>query len=610
MTGAVVGPEANASSVSVADPAAKGAAGLIRTGNATAGSVAYRLSLAQLTAPYALRAHFDNGAEQFVFVTLATGAGVANMTPLTNLMVAQLYGQEPEAVFNTFNAALAERVTEASLNEAQTKVRALLEGQLGVTVQPGTGDFVTSSFEPRPGDPMFDTIASLLEKIAADGSTLQALTTQVAEAARLCLAEKLTITIAGTAADFCPQSKSATPEVADTTVIAYVFEAAGGEKLTVRARDGSVLTGQYTAGNGDVYSCSGAGCTGIALGTPAGDLTRPLVFSNANWPSAGGNAVRLSGTLRGAIPGVVLPPLPCAVNRFYMVLPDRQVVADCADIPAASAIGLVGTFNVQRGGTRRWLFSFANGVGENGLPPTDRAALHVELEGDQLIGITATRIDPDTDELDIDYKCRGVACNGVTVGPAVVNTDFGFDIELRTITLEGTQLAAVQPDGTLSTAQTALATATLATVGFDTILLNGPPSSDCAAVPQRVVVKTSDDPLDYVYCTQFTIVPPTTTLTSNGGLAFTLSLPNASDALTVETDAAGDVVRVATQLGLYGHSFECTQACSGVTVSAPDGSGQRTITFTDAEMRQLEPDGFATGDRIATANGSYVAPPP
>src|SRR5688572_19977613 len=101
---------------------AKGTAGLPRTASNSSGTNRYSVDLSQLTGPYALRwIGSDRNDQQVMLYSVATQAGVANVTPLTTLLFAQLMGQDPTAAYAAFGANGAEMVTDGKIRSAQAK---------------------------------------------------------------------------------------------------------------------------------------------------------------------------------------------------------------------------------------------------------------------------------------------------------------------------------------------------------------------------------------------------------------------------------------------------------------------------------------------------------
>ncbi len=593
---------------------ARGVAGLQRSVFPLSSSGPFTISLQELSGPYALRATYteESTGTAFSLYSTATKAGTSNITPLTTLLVAQLTAQPPSAFFNSLSSSgIGASVTDANIRAAQSSVTAYLQDILGVEVRSGTSSFVESPFTPAAGDPMFDTIVALNTKLAERGSNIETLASEIAVEASNCRTESLQVNASGHASAFCPSSKSAEADSGDNTVTIHTFTAASGETLTLRSRDSSVLSAEYRSRNATSFICIGNACAAITLGTPAGDLTRPVQF-NAVSLAAGAATATLNGTLTSAVPGVVLPPLPCTSNRYFLVKPDRSVIAACVDADPVG-IGLPGPDAQSRGLSRlAWTFRDSSGT----FAPQQ---IEVALEGDTVISVLTWEFDTVTNQPKGLYKCRRSDCNGVTLGaPIVDSTTIGIPVTLRTIALNDTQLKEVNPDGSLSSTSVALLKAS-----FDTLLIfPTEPINNlaCDGSGNKVVVQVSGTTPAFDAC------PPadpqgfsgfvSAGTEANGDISASIRYLSVTangstlvDGVTIRFDGLGTVVDVQF-VSHYNDRFQCSgAACSGVAVSPPDGLGQRTITFSNTVLQELE-TGALLGDRTATLNGSFVAPAP
>ena len=324
----------------------------------------------------------------------------------------------------------------------------------------------------------------------------------------------------------------------------------------------------------------------------------------------------------------MLPVLPCDDNRFFLVLPDTTVIADCVSNTVVD-IGLTGTFGTQQGLTDHAVYPFVNTDGSNGLPASDSpTTIDLVLDGSRLVSVTATRADPTSGALSLDFKCRGEACSGVTIGPPVLNSDSGFNAQLRRILFEGTELAAVNVDGSLSSGPPAVLSGAFASVFIATAEFGGNPptlADDCSGFAEVVTFAPSNEANVYGLCPERAgAAAPSAEalLLDSGGLRISFPaspLPQAGeppppfDLLLITTDGAGAVTRAtidptSSQGSSLGESFACTNVCSGVAISAPDAAGNRTVTFTDAVLNLIEPDGRPTDTRTAVVNGQFNVP--
>lgn len=569
----------------------KGSRGIIRTSDSFGAGPAdeHRTSLAELDAPYMLRFSLVDGS---FLVSVATEPGRANVTALTTLLVAQLLGTDPGSAFDSYSASATAniaRITDARIAEAQTAVTAYLQNVLGVPVQSGSASFTQAVFVAQPGDLMYDTMVALNAKLATDGITLTDLSQTIAAQARLCLTESITISLGGSTSRFCTASKSGLPETVDPSVMAYVFTDPAGATLTLRLRGNDLLTERYVTAEGVAYDCSAAGCTGLVLGTPAGDLSRSATFTNARI-----GAAVLNGGLTLPAPGPAIPVLPCDNNRYALVYPDFSFAAECVD--ANDPFGIGGMFGADDGLPR---ISFSIG-----------GALHVYLEGESVLSITALQpfTNPGTGQ-PVFFKCVGAECAGAVLGDPELNYDYGPELTLRSLTLAGVQLRALNADGTPAAGvDPATLQGSFTTIQY---IQPSPALNDCVGATDLVDGQLSfrADPVricpDAVSGIKNAFVAPDGELTLNvvGSTPDGSGLPSPTLRVVVPAGGGPQVTLIEAQ------QYTCTSGCTGITVGVPNGAGERLVTFSGAVLREIEPAGLP-GTRTITLNGSFVAPPP
>jgi hypothetical protein len=116
--------------------------------------------------------------------SVATGTGstaTANISPVTQLVMASLTGADPAAYFTSFDSTAAAAVTSAKITEAVSAVKStLLAAGLDladIDVLAGTLTPATTSTPGNAYDQALDTLAA---RLASAGTTLAALTTTVA----------------------------------------------------------------------------------------------------------------------------------------------------------------------------------------------------------------------------------------------------------------------------------------------------------------------------------------------------------------------------------------------------------------------------------------------
>ncbi|MEJ1964990.1 MAG: hypothetical protein WDO56_27005 [Gammaproteobacteria bacterium] len=586
----------------------KGAAGTPRSASNSTGTNQYNVSLEALTAPYLLRWNgVDKNGRQTLLYSLATTSGNANVTPLTTLVVAQLLGQNPADAYSAFGASggpRTELVTETNLAAAQVKVIDFLQDTLGVTVKTGNSSFTTATFKVAAGDPMFDSIKALDDKLAANGTTIDTLTTQIASVAALCIREKMQVTIDGHQRDFCPNAKTANRDDADGTIVNYVFTSLLNDSITVKVREDAVLGGEYVSAAGVSYTCSGTACGAITLGTPAADLTRPLTFSSADL-AGGTSRALLNGTLVGAIPGVALPILACDNNKYYVIFSDRTVVGDCVD--AFDPLGLGGTLNYFRGAMpTRAIYLFASSSSTNPTPAT----VEVVMDGNEsLLSVFFYEVDPNTGDPIVRYVCQGSACNGVTLGAATVNTDIlGADqpVVIRDIAFNDTVLTQLNADGT-SNGDTTTLKASFRTVYY--MDPYNPPVfpmlADCMPGSDAISITALSGPFNW--CSS----PANrgTAVLDNADVRFGGTEDATFSPLTI-TLHEGVVTNVEYRADTVSSAFQCKNDCSGVTVSAPDADGNRTVTFDGTVLHEEQSFPLPGSRTVTLRSGPIVYPPP
>lgn len=594
-----------------------GVDGLFRTSTLQPGGL-YVSKIDALAGPYAatLRLSSNVDGQSLYLGALATAAGPLNVTPLTTLAAAQLFGRDPQQMFGalggTGEASLAQ-VTPEALAEAQVRVKAFLQRRHGYTVPASVGDFFTMPFTPQPGDPMFDAVTALNTLLAARGTDVFRVSTEVANEALLCNAERLQWTGPDGTRDFCPATKRTEADAGDARRLRHRFTDSEGNVLEVVVQGAQVRSVSLQPAGGAAVGCEGTACRGLALGAPADDGTRALVFTGLKL----GAGVALDGTLQAAAPGAFFPPLPCA-NRYYVARPDGRVDAACA---ALDDVLSVGAGSAAALGTQRRAYTFrSDGSIEPAAP-----ALEVVADPDAVVSVLVQDLDPDTGRPRTLWTCRGSACQGVTLGPVRDDPDSfaPYVLRQRLVTLDDTVLAALNPDGTPSDAGPVTVRATL-----DTLEIVFPPEQQaatlpCASAAQRVVVRISDesrateecppvaDAIDGLQASDFlrTVAGADGSLTFhiaslrslNGGLGAAPGL----DIVVLDGKAAG-----ARYEGIAGGRYGCDgAACSGVSVGAPDGAGRREIRVQGLRLREITTGGLP-GDREAIVDGGFIAAAP
>lgn len=186
------GSTATTSTLSISGVAATGAAislGSVEakcaTGTGTATTNAdgtYTVNVSAGAQPCILRA-IDPVTKTELHSIVEAGATTANITPVTNLVVANALGDEPATAFTNFNATAQAKVTSTNISTAVTRVQAL-------TAAMGSGDAdmtgidfmkgsMTAATADASGDATDKKIDALMAALAASDKKITDLTAQV-----------------------------------------------------------------------------------------------------------------------------------------------------------------------------------------------------------------------------------------------------------------------------------------------------------------------------------------------------------------------------------------------------------------------------------------------
>ncbi|MBS0448292.1 MAG: hypothetical protein JSR59_20385 [Proteobacteria bacterium] len=594
--------------VTTAPITVKGALGPPRTNAPTANpSQTFEVTTEALTPPYM--------ASTSTGVSVAIANGRVNITPLTSLLVTALFGQEATQAFNDYGDSSPEQIaliTADAVARAQADATDFLQNVVGVQVESGTSSFLTTTFAATAGDPMWDTLVALKARIAALGderyaSMLDSYTRQAHD----CRLAEVDLTVGATTLRLCPASSTATPESGDPEVLDEAFTTSAGDSLTVRTRGDAVIDAGVVTAAGQRYTCSGSSCAGITLGTPAYDGTRDITFASVRF---NGSASTATGTLRTAIPGIPLPILPCAQNDYHLISA-YGVASSCADSSTALLVlAVTGTLSAEQGAS-----TMADYIVNSDGTATMPGNFDVVLDGDRLVSVTAIVYSADYSTQTI-AKCVGAGCHGVTIGPTSSNLNFGIRTDTRTIRFDGTPLATVDADGSLGHDVAVTIKASVKTIYYSEVdyeYATPPDTHLCDGLPNHVRLVPPDTPL-WIY----DLCPRATEDGSGSGWlvtspldggAFDMSMVVNGSTVAVDIDADGHVVKVraSQRAGMWNvtENFGCDgSACNGVSVTPPATDGSRNVVFQGAVLHHVDYDGFASGPRTATMDGSFLAP--
>lgn len=191
-------PAAGSSSLSLSGVAAKGAAlaGATVTANCASGTATpavtsstgtYTLTVTNGALPCVLEATGTGADAGLVLHSVATGSGstaTSNITPVTELLVAQLTGQDPAAFMDAANATtLNSTVTTTNIDAAKTEVIATLAAAGLDTTALASADMVSGSLQAGTGAGYDGVLDALGSALTSSGTTLAQLTTTVVNTA-------------------------------------------------------------------------------------------------------------------------------------------------------------------------------------------------------------------------------------------------------------------------------------------------------------------------------------------------------------------------------------------------------------------------------------------
>lgn len=173
------------------------------TGNATARTIAsgfYTQNLSNAALPCVLKVTSSDGATTLHSVAAGSGGGtvVANLTPLTELVMAQAAGQAPAAFFNAFSSSQTAAISEASLSAALARVATGLVSSVAIdTLNPFTAALVpATASSPTTGNAYDRLLDQLAASVANARTTLAEIVNQVATGSGSSIGASLQSTLA------------------------------------------------------------------------------------------------------------------------------------------------------------------------------------------------------------------------------------------------------------------------------------------------------------------------------------------------------------------------------------------------------------------------------
>lgn len=130
----------------------------------------WEVTLSDQTLPCAVQISGGDLAEDETYHSIAFTVGTVNITPLTDLIVASLAGQDPETWFADLNASLLGAIDESMLDTALNKVQTAL----GLDSALGNLNPLTSAFSAENGDTIDDVLEALKAVVTDYGALLAA----------------------------------------------------------------------------------------------------------------------------------------------------------------------------------------------------------------------------------------------------------------------------------------------------------------------------------------------------------------------------------------------------------------------------------------------------
>lgn len=249
----LTGTAATGAAIGGGKVSAKCAAGTADTPT-TLSDGSYRISVTGGALPCVLQVTSADGATTLYSVATGSGASAtANITPLTQLVVASLTGTDPAAYFGSFDAGAAAAVTSTAVSTAQTAVVTTLAAA-GIDI--GTiGDLLTGTVTPATsstaGNAYDQALDALAAKLAAtvDSSgaalTLATLTTTVAATSTTAPTTTSTSVTASLPADLLLKPAASTCAALRSGSYRVVLPAAG---QTLAAQTGKITIDAATLG--------------------------------------------------------------------------------------------------------------------------------------------------------------------------------------------------------------------------------------------------------------------------------------------------------------------------------------------------------------------------
>ncbi|MDI1246288.1 MAG: hypothetical protein PSV24_12915 [Rhodoferax sp.] len=356
------------------------AAGAALSTTTAASTGAWQVTISGQTLP--CKIEVSGGGLAQPLYSLAIGFGIANITPLTDLVVASLAGISPATWFGDTSAGSFQAINASAVSGAVTQIRTALD-----LTDINSLDPITSSFTPVPGNPMDGALEALrtvvsdyaaLLSAASDGTLttyLQAYSVALKTAYSTAIASGVnsgggTGTGGGTADCAAGQtaltfagntnSKFTNGQTVCFSATATALSIAGSTPLTNPTLNSQVV-GDYAAyefaDGSDIYEVVLVVSSGAIYEInflPGGTYVGQFAQSTGTGGATGGTStLTVQTTVLGVSADFVINnvPKPSTQDEFCSALTDAN-----SSTSLSNAIGAAGTFTVNS-------CSFANDVG-------------------------------------------------------------------------------------------------------------------------------------------------------------------------------------------------------------------------------------------------------
>lgn len=143
------------------------------TGATTGADGSFTLDVGAVTLPCVARVDYKDAAGTAQRLhSLISALGTANITPVTELLVANLSGGAPADAFDKFDASKAKDITAAKIKAAADAVKAYLKTTLGVDTTNLPDDPIGTKFAPKTASRDGDKLDKVLDDVQARLKTL------------------------------------------------------------------------------------------------------------------------------------------------------------------------------------------------------------------------------------------------------------------------------------------------------------------------------------------------------------------------------------------------------------------------------------------------------